>query len=62
MWCQMVSATPYLYGSYSTGDLVRATYGQLRFSPILVTLCSYVPSANGHSLSLGGVSISMLNL
>ncbi len=49
-------------GSYRTEDLARATYGQLRFSPILVTTCCYVPGANSHSLDLGGVSISMLNL
>ena len=52
----------YLDGSFRTGDLVRATYDQLSFSPILVTPCSYVPGANRHSFSLGGVSISMLNL
>ena len=52
----------YLDGSYRTEDLARATYGQLRFSPILVTTCSYVPGANRHLLNLGGVSISMLNL
>ena len=52
----------YLDGSYRTEDLARATYGQPGFTPILLTTCSYVPGANRHSLNLGGVSISMLNL